>query len=113
MESRGILYQSMLLFLLVSLPVPTDLISPVSPAPDESLSTDSNIISGQVSTGGGNPIPDVIITAILQDGQVVVKDEEGNFLQGAQIYRNGTFAGTTGEDGTLKIKSLGKDEKII
>jgi hypothetical protein len=53
-------------------------------------------ISGQVTDADGNPIQGVTISATAEAGVVVVKDEVGNPVSGAQVFRDGSLAGTTG-----------------
>jgi hypothetical protein len=44
---------------------------------------------------------------------VLIRDESGNPVNEAQVYKNGTLAGTTAADGTLAIPGLSVGDKLV
>jgi len=55
----------------------------------------------------------VTITATSETGAVAVKNEVGDPVSGAQVFRNGSLAGTTSADGTLMIADLAAGDALI
>lgn len=70
-------------------------------------------ISGRVTDGSGNPIPGVTVSAYPQAGSVQVKDEAGNPMNEAQVYRNGILAGTTDSNGMITISNLALGDSLV
>jgi len=73
----------------------------------------SYTISGQVTDSEGQPVQGVMITARPEAGKIVVKDEGGNPVSGAQVFRNGLLAGTTEADGTLTVEDLAMGDELV
>ena len=91
--------------------------APLSSAADPVLSrsqesASSFTISGRVTDSGGDPVQGVTITAMPETGKVVVKDEGDNPVNDAQVFRNGSLAGTSGADGTLTIQDLAPGDEL-
>lgn len=80
-------------------------------APAQQAATYS--ISGRVTDGSGNPVAGVAISAYSQAGSVQVRDETGNPVNGAQVFQNGTLAGTTDENGVITITNLAIGDELV
>lgn len=70
-------------------------------------------ISGRVTDGSGNPFPGVTVSAYPQAGAVQVKDEAGDLVNGAQVFRNGYLAGTTDSKGMITISNLALGDELV
>ncbi len=70
-------------------------------------------ISGQVTDGDGEPLAGVVVEARQEIGVVLVRDEQGNPISGAQVFRNNTLAGTTAADGRLTLPTLSTGDRLV
>lgn len=100
------LFALLSLFVIFSMTVPAG--SMFALAPSELYS-----ISGRVTDSLGNGVAGVTVSAYPQAGSVQVKDEAGNPVTGAQVFQNGTLAGTTDSIGMIIIADLAVGDKIV
>ena len=70
-------------------------------------------ISGQVTDLNGKGVAGVTITAAPQVGKILVKDQYNFAVEGAQVFRNGTLAGTTSITGSLVIPDLATNDELV
>ena len=70
-------------------------------------------IFGNVTDKSGIPIAGVSISANLNPVSVLVKDEVGNPVIGAQVFHNGNLAGSTDSSGLLTISGLAVGDKLV
>ncbi len=84
--------------------------SPAENTPDSQAEVRSpavaGVIAGQVKTAEGTPLQGVMIKATLNTGNVLVLDEAGDPVSGAQVYDQTNLLGVTNAQGVLIAPNL-------
>lgn len=70
-------------------------------------------ISGQVKDTDGKGVQGVLVTARIKLGDIIVKDEQGANVEGAQVFRNGKLIGTTNAQGVLSVSEMAATDELV
>lgn len=86
----------------------------LSPPPQDihAQSLQAANISGKVSDSDGSPVSGVTVTAYPQAGSVLVVDEEGIPVSGAEVYLFHTLWDETDSNGMVHIPSLDNGDRL-